>query len=56
MRRLNAFAQDRMPASVSGLFQGTLLFYLLAAELLIQFRLRRARPSPGEALAAQGPA
>jgi simple sugar transport system permease protein len=52
----SAQVELQMPASVSGLFQGALLFYLLAAELLIQFRLRRARPSPGEALAAQGPA
>jgi general nucleoside transport system permease protein len=33
----------QLPASVSGLFQAGLLFYLLAAELLISFRLRRVR-------------
>jgi ABC-type uncharacterized transport system permease subunit len=33
----------QLPASVSGLFQGGLLFYLLAAELFIGFRLRRVR-------------
>jgi simple sugar transport system permease protein len=33
----------QLPASVSGLFQGALLFYLLAAELFIGFRLRRVR-------------
>jgi simple sugar transport system permease protein len=32
----------QLPASVSGLFQGVLLFYLLAADLFITFRLRRA--------------
>ena len=36
----------QLPASVSGLFQGTLLFYLLAAELFIGFRLRRVRRAP----------
>jgi simple sugar transport system permease protein len=34
-----------LPSSISGLFQGTLLFYLLAADLLIHFRVRRARPA-----------
>ena len=33
----------QLPASVSGLFQGALLFYLLAAELFIGFRLRWVR-------------
>jgi simple sugar transport system permease protein len=43
----------QLPASVSGLFQGALLFYLLAAELFIGFRLRwlahprRAPVAPG---------
>ncbi|HEX2790920.1 MAG TPA: ABC transporter permease [Steroidobacteraceae bacterium] len=36
----------QLPASVSGLFQGALLFYLLAAELFIGFRLRRVRRAP----------
>ena len=36
----------QLPASVSGLFQGALLFYLLAAELFIGFRLRRVRQAP----------
>jgi general nucleoside transport system permease protein len=31
----------QLPASVTGLFQGLLLFYLLAADLFITFRLRR---------------
>jgi simple sugar transport system permease protein len=34
----------QLPSSVSGLFQGALLFFLLAAELFINFRLRRVRP------------
>ena len=33
----------QLPASVSGLFQGALLFFLLAAELFVGFRLRRVR-------------
>jgi ABC-type uncharacterized transport system permease subunit len=33
----------QLPASVSGLFQGALLFFLLAAELFISYRLRRVR-------------
>ena len=41
-----------MPASVSGLFQGSLLFYLLAAELLITFRLRRAWRTDADTLVA----
>jgi len=32
----------RLPAAVTGLFQGMLLFYLLAADLFVAFRLRRA--------------
>jgi len=35
----------QLPASVSGLFQGALLFFLLAAELLIHFRVRAVRRS-----------
>jgi simple sugar transport system permease protein len=33
----------QLPAAVTGLFQGTLLFYLLAADLFVRFRLRPAR-------------
>jgi len=33
----------KLPSSVTGLFQGLLLFYLLAADLFIQFRIRRVR-------------
>lgn len=32
----------QLPSAVTGLFQGTLLFYLLAADLFVTFRLRRA--------------
>jgi simple sugar transport system permease protein len=35
-----------LPSAVTGLFQGTLLFFLLAADVLVNFRLRVARPSP----------
>ena len=33
----------QLPSSITGLFQGSLLFYLLAADLFISFRLRRVR-------------
>ncbi len=33
----------QLPSAVTGLFQGTLLFYLLAADLFVRFRLRRVR-------------
>lgn len=42
----------QLPAPVSSLFQGVLLFYLLAADLFITFRLRRVAstaPSPAPA-------
>jgi general nucleoside transport system permease protein len=39
----------QLPAAVTGLFQGTLLFYLLAADLFVGFRLRRARRIRAEA-------
>jgi general nucleoside transport system permease protein len=34
----------QLPAAVTGLFQGVLLFYLLAADLFVGFRLRRVSP------------
>jgi len=52
----------QLPSAVTGLFQGTLLFYLLAADLFVGFRLRLARqPAPaaeprGEAEAVSPPA
>jgi ABC-type uncharacterized transport system permease subunit len=36
-----------LPASISNVFQGTLLFFLLAADLFITYRLRWSLPSPG---------
>ncbi len=33
-----------LPSAITGLFQGLLLFYLLAADLFITFRLRRVAP------------
>jgi simple sugar transport system permease protein len=32
----------QLPSAVTGLFQGLLLFYLLAADLFVDFRVRRA--------------
>jgi simple sugar transport system permease protein len=40
----------QLPQAVAGLFQGTLLFYLLAADLFVMFRLRYV-PRPVEATA-----
>jgi general nucleoside transport system permease protein len=34
----------QLPAAVTGLFQGLLLFYLLSADLFVNFRFRRAHP------------
>ena len=34
-----------LPSAITGLFQGMLLFYLLAADLFITFRLARVRPA-----------
>jgi general nucleoside transport system permease protein len=36
----------QLPAAITGLFQGTLLFYLLAADLFVGFELRRSRREP----------
>ncbi|HEY0685936.1 MAG TPA: ABC transporter permease [Steroidobacter sp.] len=38
----------QLPAPVTSLFQGVLLFYLLAADLFITFRLRRVASAPVE--------
>ena len=35
----------KLPAAVSGVFQAVLLFLMLAAELFVAFRVRRARPT-----------
>jgi simple sugar transport system permease protein len=38
-----------LPSAVTGLFQGTLLFFLLAADVFINYRLRIARaPARGK--------
>jgi simple sugar transport system permease protein len=39
----SAQVELQLPSSVSGIFQAALLFFMLAAELFIQFRLRRLR-------------
>ena len=36
-----------LPSAVTGVFQGTLLFFLLASDVLINFRLRVVRRAPG---------
>jgi len=45
----------QLPASITGLFQGVLLFYLLAADLFISFRLRRVKRAGAASLAASSP-
>jgi simple sugar transport system permease protein len=42
----SAQVELQLPSSVTGLFQGSLLFFLLAAELFVHFRLRRVPYSP----------
>ncbi len=44
----------QLPAAITGLFQGVLLFYLLAADLFINFRLVR-KPAPQRAAAVTAP-
>ncbi len=36
-----------LPSAVTGVFQGTLLFFLLASDVFIKFRLRVVRRAPG---------
>jgi simple sugar transport system permease protein len=36
----------QLPAAITGLFQGILLFYLLAADIFVGFRLRRVARAP----------
>jgi simple sugar transport system permease protein len=43
----------RLPAAITGLFQGLMLFYLLAADLFINYRFK---PRPSAALRAAEPA
>lgn len=48
----SAQLEMQLPSSVTGLFQGTLLFYLLAADLFIHFRLRLKYTLPARPRAA----
>jgi general nucleoside transport system permease protein len=51
--------QLSLPSAVTGLFQGLLLFYVLAADLFIGYRLKRTDPvvkAPAPVQAAQEPA
>jgi simple sugar transport system permease protein len=50
--------QLALPSSVTGLFQGTLLLALLAADVFIHYRLRvmRASPSPARSGTSSVPA
>jgi general nucleoside transport system permease protein len=41
----------QLPAAITGLFQGTLLFYLLAADLFVGFELYRVRREPVKVVA-----
>ena len=43
----SAQMQMALPAAITGLFQGLLLFYLLAADLFINFRLKHVGCRPG---------
>ena len=43
-----------LPSAVTGLFQGTLLFFLLAADVFINYRVRVARPTPATSRAPGG--
>ena len=38
-----------LPSAVTGLFQGTLLFFLLAADVLVDYRVRAIRATPATA-------
>lgn len=45
----NAQIEVGLPQAVTGVFQGLLLFFLLATDLLVRFRLRVARSQPATA-------
>jgi ABC-type uncharacterized transport system permease subunit len=45
-----------LPSAVTGLFQGTLLFFLLASDVFIDYRLRLAGRRPGRLPTATSPA
>jgi simple sugar transport system permease protein len=42
----NAQITVGMPQAVTGVFQGMLLFFLLAADVLVRYRLRFGSPAP----------
>lgn len=42
----NAQVQAGMPQAVTGVFQGLLLFFLLASDFLARYRIRRDTPAP----------
>jgi general nucleoside transport system permease protein len=44
----SAQVELQLPASITDLFQGMLLFYLLAADLFITYRIRRIAPASAE--------
>ncbi len=50
-----------LPSAVKGVFQGMLLFFLLAADVLVTYRVRRVQRAPssprtyGEKVAADAP-
>jgi simple sugar transport system permease protein len=41
----------RLPSAITGLFQGMLLFFLLGADVLINYRLRVVKPASAARLA-----
>ena len=42
-----------LPQAVTGVFQGLLLFFLLASDFLVRYRIRRRAPAIQAARAAQ---
>lgn len=43
----NAQVEVRLPQAVTGVFQGLLLFFLLASDFIVRYRVRRVRPAIG---------
>jgi simple sugar transport system permease protein len=43
----------QLPSAITGLFQGLLLFYLLAADLFIHYRIKPRHPAAAPAVAAK---
>ena len=52
----NAQITLQLPRNVTGIFQGMLLFFLLAMDLLVQFRVRRKPRRAAAPLPAPQPA